>query len=52
MPSRTTPWSGRPTAQAFWGIPGVFSCGPQLSGSVRQLPKACDKNDMARYTSW
>ena len=36
IPSPTV--TGRPTAQAFWGIPGVFSCGPQLTGSVR-LPE-------------
>jgi hypothetical protein len=30
-------WSGRPTAPAWWGIPGVCSCGPQLSGSVSPL---------------
>jgi hypothetical protein len=36
VPSRTTHWSGRPTAQALWVIPGFFRCGPQLSGSVRR----------------
>jgi hypothetical protein len=29
-------WSERPTAQALRVIPGVFSCGLQLSGSVRR----------------
>jgi hypothetical protein len=34
LPGRTTQWSGRPTAQAFWAIPCIFVCGPPLTGSV------------------
>src|SRR5262249_44432504 len=36
-PGLTCQWSGRPTAHAFSSIPGVFSCGPPLTGSVGRL---------------